>query len=66
MLQLREKGEEADEMTVLAQLRERDKNDSERALAPLTKAEDAVVIDTTGISVEQVASAILENIRIKR
>lgn len=37
----------------------RDKNDSNRDMAPLKKAEDAVEIDTTGMTVKQVADKIL-------
>lgn len=64
--QLREKGEVQDEAKVLAMIRERDKNDSERELAPLTIAEDAVVIDTTTISIDEVGKAILDSIRKKQ
>ncbi len=44
---------------VLADVKERDARDSERSTAPLKPAEDAVVIDTSEMSVDQaVASAI--------
>ena len=38
----------------------RDKIDSERAVAPLKKAEDAIEIDTTSMSIKQVVTKILE------
>ncbi|RXJ03926.1 (d)CMP kinase [Anaerobacillus alkaliphilus] len=38
----------------------RDKRDSERATAPLKKADDAIEIDTTQLSIEQVVASILE------
>ena len=38
----------------------RDKNDMERKIGPLKKAEDAIVIDTTKMSIEQVAEKIIE------
>ena len=41
----------------------RDKNDSCRAFAPLKKAEDAILIDTTGKSIEQVAKIILDKLK---
>ena len=41
-LQLRARGVEADFKQILAMTLERDKNDSERAIAPLKMAEDAV------------------------
>ena len=52
--QLRARGEEVDEKKLLEETIKRDKNDSERKLAPLRKAEDAVYIDTTSISAKQV------------
>lgn len=40
----------------------RDKNDSSRAFAPLIKASDAVEVDTTRMSIDEVAEKILEQI----
>ena len=40
----------------------RDKNDSSRSIAPLIKAEDAIEIDTTDLTVEQVVDKIINNI----
>ena len=57
-LQLRERGEEVDESKLLEMTIARDKQDSERALAPLKKADDAVLIDTTHLNVDQVFEAI--------
>jgi len=36
----------------------RDKNDSEREFAPLKQAEDAILVDTTGMTIKQVTEAI--------
>ena len=44
---------------VMASIRERDERDSSRSLSPLRRAEDAVLIDTTGKPVEQVVAEIL-------
>lgn len=41
----------ADPETMLAQLQERDRRDSERAAAPLRPAADAVLLDTTSLSI---------------
>jgi cytidylate kinase len=49
-----ERGEEADYEKVLASMRRRDKIDSEREAAPLRPADDAVIIDTTGLSIAEV------------
>lgn len=43
----------------------RDKIDSERKISPLKKAEDAVVIDTTNLSKEEVVEKIIEIIKEK-
>ena len=58
--QLQEKGQDADYKELLAMITERDKNDRQRALAPLRQAQDAILVDTTNISIEQVVSRILE------
>jgi len=50
----RERGAPADYEAVLASIRWRDKIDSGRSLAPLKPAPDALVIDTTLLSVNQV------------
>jgi len=57
--QLQAKGMEADFQEILAMTLERDKNDSTRDIAPLTMAEDAVLIDTSRLSAEEVVRAIL-------
>lgn len=44
-------------------LQARDKSDSERAVAPLTLAPDAVYIDTTGMPVDDVVARVLEIVR---
>jgi cytidylate kinase len=43
----------------------RDYNDSNRAASPLRKAEDAILLDTTGLTIEQVVEAILEIVKTK-
>jgi cytidylate kinase len=66
VMQLRERGVEADFKQILSMTLQRDKNDSERKIAPLKKAQDAVRIDTTEITVLQVVSEILRNVESKR
>jgi cytidylate kinase len=39
---------------------ERDRRDRERAVAPLKPADDAVVVDTTGLNVDTVVARVLE------
>ncbi|MBB4823785.1 cytidylate kinase [Sporosarcina luteola] len=42
-----------------AQIAERDRADSERKVSPLMKAEDAIVIDTTSMSIDEVVDEII-------
>jgi cytidylate kinase len=53
------RGEPAEFAGVLASVQRRDEIDSGRSLAPLRPAEDAVVIETTALSVEQVLEQVL-------
>ena len=62
-LELIAKGYEADEERIRLDIIERDARDSGRDLAPLKKAEDAVRIDSTGLSVDDVFRTILAVIR---
>ena len=52
-LELQKKGINKEFDEVLRELEERDRNDAGRALAPLSIAEDAIVIDTGDMSVEE-------------
>ncbi|SDD47060.1 cytidylate kinase [Terribacillus halophilus] len=54
------KGFEADLAQLKEEIRLRDKLDSEREASPLVKAEDAVEIDTTSLSIEGVVEKILD------
>lgn len=59
------RGQQADYDTVYRDLLERDENDSSRATAPLRQAEDAILVDTTGNSLEQSFDVLLAKIREK-
>ncbi len=48
---------------VLADIKQRDHNDMTRALNPLRKAEDAVEVDTTGLSIDEVIECVLKEIK---
>ena len=58
--QLKEKNLPADYDTVLKEIIERDYDDSHRALSPLKKAEDAVEIDTTHMTQDEVVNLVLK------
>ncbi len=51
--ELKAKGEEADFEAILQNLRERDRIDSTRTVAPLRQAEDALVLDNSHLTIEQ-------------
>lgn len=51
--ELQAKGEQADFETVLADIRRRDDQDTHRATAPLRCADDAVLVDTSELDIEQ-------------
>jgi cytidylate kinase len=56
---LTEKGMDVSYDTVLADVKERDARDSSRATAPLVPADDAILLDTSDLSIAQaVAQAI--------
>ena len=52
--ELQEKGLTVEVSAVLADQRRRDRDDTERAIAPLKPAPDAVVVDTTDMDLDQV------------
>ena len=51
--ELEEKGQPADFATVLADIRQRDYQDSHRAVAPLKQAADAILVDTSDIGLQE-------------
>jgi len=59
------KGQSVDFETLLAETILRDKQDSERAAAPLRQAEDAILIDNTDMTFEQTIEAMLRAVREK-
>jgi cytidylate kinase len=59
------KGEEMSEETLAAQMKERDQRDSTRADAPLTQAPDAIYLDSTPLSIDEVEEAILKIVRAR-
>ena len=61
--ELIQRGQDADYDTVLKDLIQRDYNDSHRATAPLRQAEDAILLDTTGNTLEQSYELIMRTIK---
>ena len=44
-------------------IRQRDKRDSERSIAPLKPAEDAVIVDTSGVGLDDALNMVMKVIR---
>lgn len=62
-LQMQSWGRTVDRGQLEEQLRRRDRSDSLRKVAPLSQAADAIVIDTTNLSIEKVLEEILNKLR---
>ncbi len=63
--ELIEKGERVDFEDVKAEMIQRDKNDSTRAVSPLVVADGATVIDTSLLSFDESVNTVIEHIRSK-
>jgi cytidylate kinase len=59
-LELRQKGEEVDMEALVKEIHERDVRDANRAVAPMKPADDAIQMDCTTLSAEQVAEIVLQ------
>lgn len=57
--QLKEKGSDANLAALSREIAERDRRDTTRAVAPLKPAQDARIIDSTGMSITQVVDRVL-------
>ncbi|HBL40141.1 MAG TPA: (d)CMP kinase [Ruminococcaceae bacterium] len=64
--ELLEKGMEADYNTVLEKMIQRDYQDSHREIAPLKQADDAVLVDTSEMSLEQVNETLKKIVEEKK
>ena len=63
MLQLQEKGFNVNFERLLSEIKERDSRDRNRSVAPLIPAPDALVLDSTGMSIENVIAKSLNYAR---
>lgn len=63
--ELRAKGVIIEFDEVLEQLRQRDNRDRARALAPLIKASDAMVVDSTDLTIDQVVEQVVKLIKAR-
>jgi cytidylate kinase len=66
--QLMEKGVDANIASLLEDIRERDRRDSNRAVAPLQLSADTFLLDTTSLNIVQAVDSVLKrytNIRVE-
>ena len=59
-LELQEKGESADLAKIAADIEDRDYRDMHRDISPLRQAEDATLVDSSDMTIDQVVERILE------
>lgn len=64
--EMRAKGEAVEWADIVENIRERDRIDSEREMAPLKKADDAVEVDTSDLTIQEVVDRILDLIQDKK
>lgn len=61
-LQLKGKGDDVNLASLLDEIRARDERDTQRSVAPLKPADDAIQLDSTEMSIEQVLGQILSEV----
>ena len=59
LLELEQRGQEADFATILHDIQQRDEQDRNREIAPLRQAEDAVLLDTSELDLDESLQAML-------
>lgn len=62
--QLKEKGLDVNLSDLIEEIRKRDDRDQNRSVAPLRAADDALVVESTRLSIDDVFNRILERVRI--
>ena len=60
------RGGSADEKQILQDIIQRDYNDSHRPTDPLKQAEDAILLDTSNLNIDQVVQAVLDLVAQRR
>lgn len=64
-LQLKAKGDDVSLSSLLDEIRARDERDTQRSVAPLKPAVDAIQLDSTELSIEQVLERILSEVALR-
>lgn len=62
-LELEQKGEHFDAAVIQKEIEQRDYNDSHREISPLRRAEDAILVDSTHLSADEVVETIIKTIK---
>ena len=65
-LELKEKNLDVDLENIIAEIKQRDHEDRTRDISPLCPAEDAIKIDTTKFTIEEVIDKVMEQINLKK
>lgn len=65
VLQLERSGKKADYAAILQEITERDERDRNRAVAPLKPADDAVIIDSSDMTIDEVFNKAMDIVREK-
>lgn len=63
--EMKEKGQDVNYDEILNQIKNRDEQDKNRTVSPFKQAEDAILIDTTGKTIQEVFDEVLSHINIK-
>ncbi|RYZ81548.1 MAG: (d)CMP kinase, partial [Moraxellaceae bacterium] len=61
--QLQQKGADVNMAELISDIKARDDRDTQRATSPLKPADDALLLDSTSLTIEQVLNAILAHVR---
>lgn len=61
--ELTAKGEKVDYKKILADIIDRDKNDMEREFAPLVKCDDALLINSSNMEIDEVVETLIKNLK---
>jgi CMP/dCMP kinase len=64
-LEMQQEGQEADVHVIAGEIDRRDRRDRVRSDAPLVQAPDAELVDTTGLSLDEVEDAVLRIVRAR-
>ncbi len=65
-LELERRGLPAERAAILASIRERDERDTSRPVAPLRPADDATLLDSTSLSLDEVVARVVELVEAVR